>query len=213
MDTTHRALMDQIYRRQRFVYDATRKYYLLGRDHALRQLNPNVDAHILEIACGTGRNLEQIDARYPGRNLYGLDISSEMLLSAQTKLGERAKLAQGDACAFDPLDLFGCATFDRIIMSYCVSMIPQWQSAIKEAVDHLAPGGELHIVDFGDQSQMPGWFDKILRGWLKRFHVLPRDDLPGFLESMTAADVAHKPLMRSYVRYAWLRKSVVTGTP
>ncbi|KMW57647.1 hypothetical protein AIOL_002612 [Candidatus Rhodobacter oscarellae] len=206
MDATHSALMDQIYRRQRLVYDATRKFYLLGRDHALRQLNPDADANILEIACGTGRNLEKIDLRYPGRSLYGLDISSEMLISAQAKLGARARLALGDACAFDPADVFGRGKFDRIVMSYCVSMIPQWQSAIREAVDHLAPGGELHIVDFGDQSQMPRWFDKGLRGWLRRFHVEPRDDLPRFLASLPEADVTLRPLLRSYAQYACLRK-------
>ncbi|MEO0860745.1 MAG: class I SAM-dependent methyltransferase [Pseudomonadota bacterium] len=205
--------MDQIYRRQRFVYDVTRKYYLLGRDYALRELGPDEDTHILEIACGTGRNLQQIDMRYPGRNLYGLDISSEMLLSAEAKLGKRAKLAQGDACAFNPSDLFGQATFDRIVMSYCVSMIPQWQSAIKEAVNHLAPGGELHIVDFGDQTRMPRWFDKGLRNWLKRFHVVPRDGLPGSLESLTGVEVTHRPLLRSYVSYARVYKSVAAGTP
>ncbi len=207
MDKTHSALMNQVYRRQRFVYDATRKYYLLGRDHALRQLTPKDDAHILEIACGTGRNLEHIDMRYPGRHLYGLDISSEMLLSAQAKLGKRAKLAQGDACAFDPVDLFGQATFDRIVMSYCVSMIPQWQSAIKEAVRHLAPGGELHIVDFGDQSRMPRWFDRGLRNWLTRFHVIPRNDLSSFLSELDGVDVADALLLRSYVAYARIEKT------
>ena len=30
--TGEAALMDRIYRRQRHVYDVTRKYYLLGRD-------------------------------------------------------------------------------------------------------------------------------------------------------------------------------------
>ena len=213
MDTTHSALMDQVYRRQRFVYDATRKYYLLGRDYALRQLNPDAGAHILEIACGTGRNLEQIDMRYPGRSLYGLDISSEMLLSAKAKLGERAKLVQGDACAFDPLDLFGRAKFDRIVMSYCVSMIPLWQAAINEAIGHLAPGGELHIVDFGNQSGMPRWFDKRLRSWLGRFHVAPRDNLPGFLKNSNGVDVTHSPLLRSYVQYACLRKYEASDRP
>lgn len=213
MDTTHSALMDQVYRKQRFVYDATRKYYLLGRDHALRQLNPGADAHILEIACGTGRNLEQIERRYPGRNLHGLDISSEMLLSARAKLGDRVKLAQGDACAFDPVELFGHPKFDRIVMSYCISMIPQWQSAITKAVHHLAPGGQLHIVDFGDQSRMPRWFDKSLRSWLLRFHVVPRDDLPEFLETIAGADVTHDSLLRSYVRYARLRKTDEVTAP
>lgn len=202
MTDTHGALMDQVYRRQRLVYDLTRKYYLLGRDYALKQLQPGEGAHVLEIACGTGRNLDQIDARYPGRHLYGMDISSEMLISAKAKLGDRAKLALGDACDFDPHAMFGQAKFDRIIMSYCISMIPAWQDAINEAVRHLAPGGELHVVDFGDQSRMPRWFDRTLRNWLGKFHVTPRDTLPQVLAHLKAADVTHQPLLRSYAQYA-----------
>ncbi len=30
--------MDGIYRRQRFIYDATRRYYLLGRDRMIASL-------------------------------------------------------------------------------------------------------------------------------------------------------------------------------
>lgn len=206
MSDTHGALMDKVYRRQRIIYDATRKYYLLGRDYALRQLQPDPGAHILEIACGTGRNLDLIDKRYPGRQLYGLDISSEMLISAEAKLGDRAQLAQGDACHFDPVDLFGHAKFDRIVMSYCISMIPDWQAAIAEAVRHLAPGGEIHIIDFGDQSGLPRWFDRRLRHWLARFHVSPRDDLADTLDKAADLAVTHRPLMSSYAQYALMRK-------
>ncbi|MEO0932112.1 MAG: class I SAM-dependent methyltransferase [Pseudomonadota bacterium] len=206
MTDTHGALMDQVYRRQRWVYDATRKYYLLGRDYALRELRPSDNAHVLEVACGTGRNLDQIDMRYPDRQLYGLDISSEMLRSASVKLGSRAKVALGDACDFDPVDLFGQAKFDRIVMSYCVSMIPAWQDSIAQAIDHLMQGGELHIVDFGDQSRMPSWFNLRLRDWLARFHVEPRDDLAEAIGKLPKVEVHHQPLLRSYAQYARLRR-------
>ena len=33
----HAALMDDVYRRQRFIYDLTRKYYLFGRDKLIRE--------------------------------------------------------------------------------------------------------------------------------------------------------------------------------
>ena len=33
-------LMDRIYRRQRHLYDSTRKYYLLGRDRLIERLSP-----------------------------------------------------------------------------------------------------------------------------------------------------------------------------
>ena len=50
---SHAALMDATYRRQRLVYDATRKYYLLGRDHLIERLDPPEGGAVLEIACGT----------------------------------------------------------------------------------------------------------------------------------------------------------------
>ncbi|MEL6641830.1 MAG: class I SAM-dependent methyltransferase [Pseudomonadota bacterium] len=206
MSVTHGALMDQVYRRQRLLYDATRKYYLLGRDYALKQMQPTENAHVLEIACGTGRNLDQFDMRYPKRHLYGVDISSEMLRSAQAKLGQRAKLARGDACDFDPQDLFGQPAFDQIMMSYCISMIPAWEIAIAEAIRHLKPGGTLHLVDFGDQSGMPGWFDRGLRNWLGKFHVTPRDALPMVLGQLDDVDVHHEPLLRGYAQYARMTK-------
>lgn len=202
----HGALMDQVYRRQRLFYDATRKFYLLGRDHLLRELDPAPDAAILEIACGTGRNLDRIDRLYPGRRLFGLDISSEMLRSARAKLGTRAQLVQGDACGFDPEAAFGLAKFDRIVMSYSLSMIPDWQAAMAEALRHLAPMGELHIVDFGDQTRMPSWFDKGLRSWLARFHVSPRDRLQSVLPTNGAFAVSHRSLLRDYAQYACVRR-------
>jgi len=207
MTDTHGALMDQVYRRQRLIYDATRKYYLLGRDFTLRELHPDPDAHVLEVACGTGRNLDEISARYPNRSLYGLDISSQMLRTAEAKLGSKAKLALGDACQFDPLDLFGQENFDRILMSYCISMIPNWEAAIAEALRHLKPGGELHIVDFGDQSDLPRWFNSRLRSWLDRFHVTPRDSLQEALKGHDGFEVHWQPLLKSYAQYARLSKA------
>ena len=49
--------MDRMYHLQRHFYDATRKYYLLGRDQLLRELNVRPGETVLEVGCGTGRNL------------------------------------------------------------------------------------------------------------------------------------------------------------
>ncbi|MEL6425544.1 MAG: class I SAM-dependent methyltransferase [Pseudomonadota bacterium] len=203
----HAALMNGIYRRQRVIYDATRKYYLLGRDHLIRELDADPDARILEVACGTGRNLELVSRRYPGRPLFGLDISSEMLVSAEAKLKGRAILAEADATDFDPQALFGVETFDRIILSYSISMIPDWQGALRSAASHLAPEGRLHVVDFGDQGGLPGWFGGLLRSWLAKFHVSPREDLPEVLARIaheTGGEVTHTTLYRRYAQYAVL---------
>jgi S-adenosylmethionine-diacylgycerolhomoserine-N-methlytransferase len=185
------ALMDRMYRRQRHIYDLSRKFYLLGRDEAVCGLRPAHGDKVLEIACGTGRNLIKLVRTYPEARLFGLDVSREMLLTAAAStaragLGQRIALAQGDATAFDPQALFGCKSFERVVISYALSMIPPWREALAHALDVLAPGGSLHIVDFGDCAGLPRPFKAGLRRWLAAFDVTPRDDLSEALESLAA---------------------------
>lgn len=174
----HAALMDEVYRGQRHIYDFTRKYYLFGRDTLIAGLNARPGMRVLEVACGTGRNLAKIGKAWPGVRLFGLDISAEMLKSARAALGAEARLSQGDACAFEPQGLLGEAAFDRIVLSYSLSMIPDWQGALDHAAGQLAPGGTLHVVDFGDLQGLPGPFQSLLKAWLAKFHVEPRSALP-----------------------------------
>ena len=209
----HAALMDQTYRYQRLFYDLTRRYYLLGRDHLISRLDPPRHGKVLEIACGTGRNMALTAKRYPECLVCGLDISSEMLRSAGAKMSSnglsgRTKLAEADACTFDPAISFGVEKFDRIILSYSISMIPDWQKSLRQAVQCLAPRGELHVVDFGTQDRLPSWFKGTLRAWLDRFHVTPRDGFKATLETLasdTAATCEWRPLYRDYAQYGVLK--------
>jgi S-adenosylmethionine-diacylgycerolhomoserine-N-methlytransferase len=204
----HGAQMDRVYRGQRHIYDLTRKYYLLGRDRLIDELAPPVGGRILEIGCGTGRNLIAAARCWPGARLYGIDISGEMLKRARASiaragLSRRISVAQADATGFDPERLFGIGPFDRIFQSYTLSMIPDWPGSMREAVRHLPPHGSLHIVDFGQQEELPGWWRAALHGWLARFHVEPRATL---IE--TARDIANEAggalsVTRLYRGYAW----------
>ncbi|RVD53610.1 class I SAM-dependent methyltransferase, partial [Mesorhizobium sp. M7A.F.Ca.ET.027.03.2.1] len=78
----HAELMDGVYRWQRHIYDLTRKYYLLGRDLMISGLDVPVGGTVLELGCGTGRNIILAARRYPDARFYGLDISAEMLETA-----------------------------------------------------------------------------------------------------------------------------------
>lgn len=183
----HAALMDEVYRGQRHIYDFTRKYYLFGRDTLIAGLAARPGMRVLEVACGTGRNLAKVGKAWPGVRLFGLDISAEMLKSARAALGDEARLGQGDACAFDAADLLGEPAFERIVLSYSLSMIPDWLGALDHAAGQIAPGGSLHVVDFGDLQGLPGPFQTLLRGWLAKFHVEPRTALPEAAARIAAA--------------------------
>jgi S-adenosylmethionine-diacylgycerolhomoserine-N-methlytransferase len=119
--------------------------------------------------------------------LFGLDISAEMLKSARAAVGDEARLGQGDACSFDPQALLGEAAFDRVVLSYSLSMIPDWEGALDHAAGLLAPGGQLHLVDFGDLGGLPGPFARMLRAWLGKFHVTPRDEMATVAARIAAA--------------------------
>src|SRR3984885_5010751 len=153
--------MNRMYRRQRHFYDGTRRYYLLGRDQLISGLQPGAGASVLEIGCGTGRNLVLAAQLYPGARFFGVDVSTEMLTSAITAisragLDKQVRVAHGDGTRFDPQFLFGIPRFDHVMISYSLSMIPDWRRVLQAAASHLKPGGRLHIVDFGRQGRLPG---------------------------------------------------------
>ncbi len=185
----HAALMDRIYRHQRYFYDLTRKYYLFGRDRLIRELAPKPGARVIEIGCGTARNLIKIAKAYPGVRLYGLDASHEMLETAakairRAGLTHRIRLVQAYAEDLTP-GLFGeAAPFDAAVFSYSLSMIPDWRKALVAARFALAPEGHIYVVDFGDLTGLGPLAERILRGWLGLFHVAPREEL---LEAIEAA--------------------------
>jgi len=207
-------LMDRLYRRQRHVYDFTRKYYLLGRDRLIQRLNPPAGGRVLEIGCGTARNLVVAARTHSDVRFFGIDISSEMLetarrLVAREGLTSDIRLARADAATFDPALIFGVPDFSRIFVSYSLSMMPGWQAVLERSLSWLMPGGELHVVDFGSQERLPGWFRLALRHWLALFHVMPRDDLESELTLLGlrsgALTVFERPY-RGYAQYAICRR-------
>jgi len=205
--------MDRMYRIQRYFYDLTRKFYLLGRDQLLAEMNVQPGERVLEAGCGTARNLIILAKRHRAAKFYGLDASAAMLETAQTKVdGARIenielKTALADDFTFD--GTFGLAEkFDKIFFSYSISMIPPWRESIDNALRNLKPGGELFIVDFYDQLDLPGPFRRFLKWWLAKFHVKFWPDLMPYLESLHSngkAEVTINPLFRRYSFIARVR--------
>jgi S-adenosylmethionine-diacylgycerolhomoserine-N-methlytransferase len=208
------AEMDAIYRVQRHIYDASRKYYLLGRDGLLDGLDPPPGGTVLEVGCGTGRNLILAAQRYPSACFFGFDVSNAMLDTARASvarwgLDHCISLAQADASRFDAQAVFGREGFDRVFISYALSMIPPWREAADCAFRAVRPGGSLHVVDFGEQSQLPSVFRTGLRAWLRKFSVYPRAELEDALRHLAAeagAEIAFERPFRDYACSAVLRK-------
>jgi S-adenosylmethionine-diacylgycerolhomoserine-N-methlytransferase len=206
--------MDRMYRFQRHIYDLTRRYYLLGRSTLINGLVPPQGGTVLEIGCGTGWNLIEVARNYPDARLYGFDVSTVMLATAQHKIARaglqgRTSLAVDDATAFDGERAFGVRAFDRIIASYVLSMIPGWTAVMARAVGHLAPGGSLHIVDFGPAIGLPTPIRVGLHAWLKNFDVTPRLTLENEVHRLAGRERLspfHTEIHRGYAQYAVLSR-------
>ena len=189
-DTAER--MDRMYRHQRHIYDATRKFFLLGRDGLIERLSLLDGDNVVEIGCGTGRNLIALARRYPGVRLYGLDPSAVMLRTAdqhirRAGLDARVRLAQGLGEQLDGKSMFGLTRpFDAIVISYALTMIPAWPQVVEHAMGQVRPGGRLAAVDFWDQRGLPAWFRRLLQGWLSLFEVRPRREMPDLFKRLAS---------------------------
>jgi S-adenosylmethionine-diacylgycerolhomoserine-N-methlytransferase len=207
--------MDGIYRHQRHIYNATRKYYLLGRDRLLNDLQPDDGSIVLEVGCGTGRNLIHAARRWPHARFVGFDISRAMLETARlaivrARLSHRIDLHQADATTFDMLTLCGEAQVSRVFISYALSMIPPWREAVAQALAAVGPSGQLYILDFGQQEAWPRWFKAMLFAWLRQFSVEPRADLEPALARLAidaGAVLEFQRLYRGYADYAVITKA------
>jgi len=207
--------MDGIYRFQRVIYNPTRRFFLLGRTTLLERLDAPDGGRVLEVGCGTAWNLVRAARLYPEARFAGLDVSQVMLHTAhrcvvRNHLSDRIDLRPGDATSFDAKVLFGIPSFDRILVSYTLSMIPDWQAVLHCAVQSLSADGSIHIIDFGPCHGLPALFRRVLYGWLSRFSVCPVKSLQRELARFTKEHdlkLSFIHLYGGYATYAVLRRT------
>ena len=101
----------------------------------------------LEIGIGTGLNLELYDFERVS-HLTGLDISSGMLQKsgervASKGLGGKVDLVRGDAASLP----FEDDSFDSVVVSYSLCVVPDAPSSLAEIARVLKPSGSGFIVE------------------------------------------------------------------
>ena len=117
------------------------------RAKAVDRLSLRAGNHVLEIGCGTGRNLAFLSAAVGPRGcVYGVDLSPGMLAKSRA-LCERnhwhnVELIEGDAAQYRaPVAL------DGVMFGLSYNTMPHHLTVLREAWDQLRPGGRLVIMD------------------------------------------------------------------
>ena len=112
---------------------------------------------VLELACGTGSVMEELEPRY---ELTGVDLSERMLELAAQRL-PRARLLQADMARLDLGE-----TFDVVLCVYDsinhLLSFEQWEAVFDRARDHLNDRG-LFVFDVNTEQRLallnerPAW--------------------------------------------------------
>lgn len=159
------AALQRYYQFHSHIYDATRWSFLFGREEVLlRVACVTTPRRILEVGCGTGRNLPGLRRRFPQAHITGVDLSGQMLAVAAKKVrDDKTTLLQRSYSAPVHQD---DSRFDLVLFSYALSMFnPGWEQAIDAAYEDLAAGGCIAVVDFSHSRF--SWF----RRWMGVNHV------------------------------------------
>ncbi|MCW9709080.1 class I SAM-dependent methyltransferase [Fodinibius salsisoli] len=147
------------------IYDATRWSFLFGRENLLDKI-PDLPSqpHILEIGCGTGKNMERLSYHFPDASIVGIDLSPDMLQKAKKRLGStkdiELKLGQYGKQSFN------YDSFDLILVSYSLTMFDDnIEDVFEQICKDLKPQGYIAAVDF--HTSPFNWFCK----WMEMNHV------------------------------------------
>lgn len=138
---------------------------LLGMVSWRRRLLARARGRVLEVAVGTGRNLEH----YPdGCRIVGLDGSRGMLERARGRGasgGRNPGLVRGDTERLP----FPAATFDTVVDSLALCTYPRPVRALEEMARVCRTDGRVLLLEHGRSSWEPlGWLQDRRHGMLSR---------------------------------------------
>ena len=136
--------IENYYKKQHKVYDITRPLFLFGRDELVDIIQKRDESgKLLEIGCGTGYLLRKLEST-KSLQLYGIDLTQEMLNKAKKNLSSGTILTH---CSLE--DYANDEKFDIIVLSYTFTInLKEFTNNIIRVKKLLKKGGRLYVVDF-----------------------------------------------------------------
>jgi len=181
----HADRMENFYSGQAEAYDDFRKRLLKGRQELYSSIPCPPGGTWLDMGGGTGSNLDNLSDRIGDLGkVYVLDLSHSLLEICKKRVAAKGwnnvETVEADATTFQPPG----GQIDVVTFSYSLTMIPDWFSAIENAIAMLKPGGLLGVVDFYVSRKFPSdglkrhsWFTRTFwPTWFAMDSVYPSPD-------------------------------------
>lgn len=146
MQGTQQDRLESFYRNQADDYDAFRDRLLGGRQALIASLVLPEQAHILELGAGTGANVLRFSPIAQRQAQFTLvDLCPSLLAQAKQRFAKatNVEVITSPAASFDT-----DTRFDAVVLSYALTMMPDFAAVIDNAARLLKPGGSIAVVDF-----------------------------------------------------------------
>lgn len=145
------------------TYDRMNHLMTLGLDRCWRrQAVKGLHGHVLDVACGTGDMVLELQKR--DCSVTGVDLSEEMLAIAKRKAPQAEyRLADVERLPF------GDASFDAVTCAFGVRNFVHLEQGLHEMLRVLKPGGRMVILELAtpDSSLIRPFYNLYTR------HVIP----------------------------------------
>jgi S-adenosylmethionine-diacylgycerolhomoserine-N-methlytransferase len=164
--------MNTYYKNQAKYYDAYRQNMLHGKKYLMYSIpwNEMKDKNVMLMAGGTGDLMDYFIDWIPDMNKVTVtDISKPMLNVAYERVTKNnlknVSTRIEDLNDDDDFVEEEENTYDLLLLTYSLTMVPNWAKTIKRALKYLKPGGILAVADFTvtkDQSTLSKLFWKFI---------------------------------------------------
>lgn len=168
--------LEPFYRIHAKFYNVTRRFFLVDRQKAIERLDIQPGHVIIDYGCGTGLNIPFLLQKTAPERIIGIDYTSAMLEVARARY-PWLSLIRGDMTT---PQLFP-HTADRILCTYALSMVDEWQHALLQMKRVLKADGTLVILDFHPWDGAFKVVYPLFRWWLNKHGVDPEQQVVPFL--------------------------------
>lgn len=144
-------------------YNPTHGWTLPKRRAARLAMNIQPGDRVLDLACGTGLNLPHLyELVGQGGQVIGVDLTPAMLDIARKKISVKGwnnvEVREADAAQLP----FSDHSFDKVIISFALTIIPDYIQAVKEIHRVLVPGGRFVSLEMrAGIHSLPAWLQPL----------------------------------------------------
>lgn len=144
-------------------YNATHAWTLPKRRAARLALDVKAGDRVLDLACGTGLNLPHLHQLVGERGqVVGVDLTPAMLDIARRLIQAHSwgnvEVREADAASLP----FPDGSFDKVLCTFALSIIPKYVRALEEVKRVLVPGGRFVSLEMESKiHSLPQWLQPV----------------------------------------------------